>query len=359
MKNFINKNKRLTAMVVVLTAIVVIVLIGVAIKLSDNNSSEVEIAEEIDWNELQEPETETETELESESEEETIIYPAPDYEFKTEEVTVKIENIDREYTIAWVSDLQLISDHEAGDVQPEYLDYLEERYETLPVDENGVHAEELWPEIIKYLNYENFDGVIFGGDLMDYCSSSNVAMVKEGLDSLRMRYMYIRSDHDYGTFYGDYLFTDKVVKQMHKEIDGDEISNKFWALDDNLLVLGIDNSYVDMPEYYYDMVEEVLNRGYPVIIATHVPYYSQVDDSLAELSMKERNTLYYWGGKYSPNEITSKYFDLIYSEDTAVKEVLAGHLHASWDGMISNQVSEHIFTPAYTGTIGIIHIVPA
>jgi hypothetical protein len=356
MKNFINKNKRLTAMVVVLTAIVVIVLIGVAVKLSSNKSSE-EIAEEIDWNELQE--SNASTEPESEVEEETIIYPAPDYEFKTEEVTVKIENIDREYTIAWVSDLQLISDHEAGDVQPEYLDYLEERYETLPVDENGVHAEELWPEIIKYLNYENFDGVIFGGDLMDYCSSSNVAMVKEGLDSLRMRYMYIRSDHDYGTFYGDYLFTDKVVKQMHKEIDGDEISNKFWALDDNLLVLGIDNSYVDMPEYYYDMVEEVLNRGYPVIIATHVPYYSQVDDSLAELSMKERNTLYYWGGKYSPNEITSKYFDLIYSEDTAVKEVLAGHLHASWDGMISNQVSEHIFTPAYTGTIGIIHIVPA
>jgi hypothetical protein len=144
---------------------------------------------------------------------------------------------------------------------------------------------------------------------------------------------------------------------MHKTIDGDEISHKFFDLGD-FIVLGIDNSFMDMPEYYLNMVEDVYSRGKPVIMVTHVPYGSLVDDSLAELSMQERYTLYYWGGQYQPNEITSKYLDLIYDENTVVAQVLAGHMHASWDGMISDQLSEHIFAPAYAGNIGVINVVP-
>ena len=49
---------------------------------------------------------------------------------------------------------------------------------------------------------------------------------------------------------------------------------------------------------------------------------------------------------------------MIYSEDTMVEQVLAGHLHESWDGMLTQQVPQHIFAPAFRGNIGIIHIVP-
>ena len=110
------------------------------------------------------------------------------------------------------------------------------------------------------------------------------------------------------------------------------------------------------------MVADVYTRGKPVIMVTHVPYESMVDDSLAQLSMQVRNQIYYWSDAsehYKPNNITSQYLSMIYSEDTVVKQVLAGHLHASWDGMISEQVPQHIFAPAFTGNIGIIHIVPA
>ena len=58
-----------------------------------------------------------------------------------------------------------------GDVHIEYLDAIQRRYEELSVTQEGVHAEELWPEIIKYLNYMQFDGVIFGG-VSDSCSIS-------------------------------------------------------------------------------------------------------------------------------------------------------------------------------------------
>ena len=74
---------------------------------------------------------ETSEEPGSEAQEETQIpqepvFPKPKYDFTTEEITLTIKGISKEYTIAWVSDLHLVSDHEAGtelgDVHAEYLE---------------------------------------------------------------------------------------------------------------------------------------------------------------------------------------------------------------------------------------------
>ena len=201
-------------------------------------------------------------------------------------------------------------------MRPEYLDAIRKRYEELAVTEDGVHAEDLWPEIIKFINYGDYDGAIFGGDMMDYCSNSNIRIIKEGLDQLHIPYMYVRADHDYGVYYGGVFFTETESRALHKTIDGDEMSHKFWDMGD-FIVLGIDNSTKDMPEYYYNMVADVYSRGKPVIMATHVPYESKVDDSLAQLSMQVRNQIYYWSADsehYKPNDITQKYLNLLYSE---------------------------------------------
>ena len=105
--------------------------------------------------------------------------------------------------------------------------------------------------------------------------------------------------------------------------------------------------------------ENAAKENKPVIAVTHVPYGSNVDDSLKTLSMKVRNKPYYWvGPDYQPNDTMWSYLNLIFSEDTQVKQVLAGHLHAPWDGMITEQLREHIFSPAFSGTIGVIHFVP-
>lgn len=333
-----------------------------------SGSEEKKETDVITWEEtIQTEENSSEAEeaqLQKQTDEPEELCQEPSYEFTQEEITLELEGIDKEYTLAWVSDLHLVSDHKAGeengDVHAEYLDAIDRRYEELAVTKSGVHAEELWPEIVKYLNYKSFDGVIFGGDLMDYCSRSNVEMIKEGLDALHMPYIYVRADHDYGAYYGGVFFTETEARQLHKTIDNDETANKFWDMGE-FIVLGVDNSTKDMPDYYYNMISEVLTRGKPVIMVTHVPYESQTDTSLAELSMQVRNTIYYWSGiseRYTPNAVTSQYLNEIYSPDTAVAQVLAGHLHASWDGMLTNQVSQHIFSPAFEGNIGIIHIVP-
>lgn len=303
------------------------------------------------------PETETESENEQKTEQEVVCEP-PAYDFTVEEVVVEIEGLQREYTLAWVSDLHMITDKEAGDVDVAQLYDVKKRYDDLPVTQEGIHAEELWPEIVKFLNYQEFDGIIFGGDMIDYCSTSNIEALKEGYDSLRAPVLYVRADHDYGSWYGSYSLNDVKAHSLQASIDGDDIEKKYLEFDD-FIVIGVDNSNKNMPSGQMWMLEELYNKRKPVIAVTHVPYESEVDDSLEKLSFQVRNKVYYWGGgDYIPNEYTEEYLHMIYREETCVEQVLAGHLHASWDGMMTEQVPEHIFGPAFDGHIGVIHVVP-
>ena len=289
-----------------------------------------------------------------------IVYPKPEYEFKREEVTIEIPGLQREYKLAWVSDLHMVTDKAASyDVMTESMEKVGSRYDSFQT-ENGVHAEDLWPEIIKFINYEKFDGVILGGDIMDYCSASNMDVFMNAYQNINksIPVLYIRADHDYGFWYGGNVFTEEDAHNAQKKIDGDRLEDKHLDFGE-FLVVGINGSTKNMTDNQYTIVNNLMEQKKPVIIATHVPYASKVDSSLEALSMQARNKIYYWGaGDYIPYEPTTNYLNKIYAKDTVACQVLAGHLHAAWDGMITEQLPQHIFSPAYQGVVGVIHIKP-
>lgn len=303
--------------------------------------------------------------IEPETEEPPVTYPEPEYNLTLEEIYVPLEGLSKEYKIAWVSDLHMITDHKPGGVSEGSMIKINSRYETLAVTEDGVHAEELWPDIVKCLNVGDYDALIFGGDMMDYCSVSNMDAFQKGYDELRYdkeQILYIRADHDYGAWYVGDNFTQQDIYTLHERIDGDDPEKKYLDMGEFVLI-GINNSTKNITEENLSIVEEQYKKAAqenkPVIAVTHVPYGSNVDDSLKALSMKVRNKPYYWvGPDYQPDNTMWSYLNLIFSEDTQVKQVLAGHLHAPWDGMITEQLREHIFSPAFSGTIGVIHFVP-
>ncbi len=316
--------------------------------------------------EEKEPETEVtkppaeETEEASETEYEPSSYP-----FLTEEVKVEIRGLSRAYTIAWVSDLHLITDKEAtDDILETDLATIRERYETLSVTEDGVYGEELWPEIVRFLNHGHYDGIIFGGDMMDYCSQSNMEAFLKGFRALNpdVPVLYLRADHDYGFWYGGDGVTEASTQEMHKAVDGDDIEQKYLNFNDEFMVIGVNASTKNLPGEEMRIIREQMETGIPVILATHVPFSSMIEEQEADLealSMEVRNKIYYWGGPdYQPNEVTQELLDKIYWEHTPVKQVLSGHLHACWDGMLTEKVPQHIFTPAFQGVIGIVRVVP-
>nr|MCR5715752.1 hypothetical protein [Lachnospiraceae bacterium] len=220
--------------------------------------------------------------------------------------------------------------------------------------------EDIWPEAVAYLNYHDFDAVIMDGDMLDYSSHSNMTYFRAGLNELKYapdQILYLRADHDYGAFYGESL-TQETVYEMHRELDGDAVDEKYLDFGE-FRIVGINDSTHNVPAENIDTYMDMIQCDKPVIVVTHVPYGSNVDFSIHDVSMEVRNCEYYWGGDYKADEHTMRLMSYVFSDDTNVVQVLAAHLHASWDGMISNKVSEHIFSPLFRGNIGIVHIVPA
>ena len=208
-----------------------------------------------------------------------------------------------------------------------------------------------------------FDAVIFGGDILDYCSHQNMDTLMEGFDHLKYpkeQVIYIRSDHDYGGWYGGGVFTDT---------DGFIAQSKLWDGDEGMgcvefnefIIVGVNKSYQNLSDERLRFLKEKLELGKPVIVATHVPFYSEEDESLEERSMEVRNRIYYWNrenSSYYPDSNTQEFIDCMYDEDSNVIQIVAAHLHASWDGIVANDVKEHIFAPSFEGRIGIIHVIP-
>lgn len=297
----------------------------------------------------------------SENSVEETVYAVPEYDFRTDEIVVEIEGLEKEYTIAVVNDLHLITDHESGDVTEDNMSIVRERYESLAVTDDGVHAEELWPELIKYLNYNDFDAVIFAGDILDYCSNSNILALKSGLNELKYpddKIMYIRSDHDYGGWYGGDGFTDSdgfVLQSFVLDTDATEKKIEF----DDFMIIGINRSYRNISEHAHEVIDKNLDKGKPVLIATHVPFYSEKDNSLRDVFKGDRNKIYYWSEDstdYVPDGETQALIDRMYAEDSNVVQIVAAHLHSSWDGYVTDRLKEHIFAPTFEGSIGIIHV---
>lgn len=371
------RNKKNTIMFALLIVLILILLAEIFLWIWGTRQRQNEEREETESSEAASTfEEESSIEESSAFEEETsepiseeVYYPEPNYHFQTDEIIVEVPDLSKEYTVAWVSDLHMVTDHEiSDDILAEDLDAVQERYDFFQTAD-GVHGEDLLPEIIDYLNYGSYDAIIFGGDMLDYCSVSNMELLKSEFDRLNKKVpvLYIRADHDYGFWYGGDGFTEADAENMHQEMaDGDDLNTKYLDFGE-FVIIGVNRSTKDMfPEQYRildEMFTNAASEGKPVIVATHVPYASKIDETnevtLYDRSMEIRNKIYYWGGgNYVPNEVTSNFLDKIYREDTSVVEVLAGHLHAGWDGKLTEQVNQHIFEPAYLGSIGIIKFVP-
>lgn len=297
-----------------------------------------------------------------------IVYEPPEYDFKLDEMTVEIavsqgilEQPEKEYTIAFVNDLHLITDDKAGDVLKEHLPTVKQRRDTMSTVPEGIYSEKLWPEVVKFLNYRAFDAVIFAGDMLDYGSRSNMKTLAEGLDQLKYpkeKMMYLRSDHDYGGWYGGGVFTDDDGFKAQSAILGGDREEP-WIAFEEFTIVGVNRSYQNLSEDKLRFLMGKLQEDKPVIVASHVPFYSKVDPSLEKKSMEVRNRIYYWNeedSSYRPDENTQKFIDCMYDKDSNVRQILAAHLHAAWDGQVTDKIREHIFAPVYEGRIGVIHV---
>ena len=125
-------------------------------------------------------------------------------------------------------------------------------------------------------------------------------------------------------------------------------------------VLGWNNSTGQLTNDGLDAVLRIWNSGKPIILATHVPINSVVDNSLAEAAAnvdpETRRKL--WGDDclYRPDDTTGAFLGMIYDTNSPVKAVLSGHLHFRHVVQLTEQTVEYVFAPAFEGNVAKIVI---
>ena len=270
-----------------------------------------------------------------------------------EHTTVTIPGLQNNYKIAWVSDLHMIADGTS------YVD--QTRYDMFQTND-GIHSSEYLDTIINYLNNGDFDAVIFGGDMIDYYSTKNYETLRAGLSKLNIPWFYIYGSEDHDKYTG------RTNESVANDLSNDSSAGAGDVIDlGELKIVGLNNSSNKniSSSDLNSVANTIQNAGKPVLLATHVPFASQIDnDSLKNsISSAHNGQAYYWTNgssnwELSNNQAMQNFLnDNIYNDNTNVKGVFAGHVHTlSNDTKLTNNINQHIFKGAFSGSIGVITV---
>ena len=272
---------------------------------------------------------------------------------RADEQLVFIEGLQREYHFVVVNDLHIIVPNE--EVRQDAMDDVMARYEMGFVDDNGVTADQMWDRMVDTIKEMDVDGVILAADMLDFYSQANVDCLRQGCERLQVPFLYIRADHDYTDGYCQP--TDwETVAAAHDTIDAHE---DVAVMDcGEFLVMGINNTTSQLTEEAFGELEALFASGKPILLVTHVPFDSLVDEGLSERCRAAWNGLEllwaYDGFPFVVGEYGERLLDLIYAPDSPVVGVVSGHLHFAYHGPLTETLQQHVFDASHKGTLGYI-----
>ena len=265
-----------------------------------------------------------------------------------EEETLVIPGLEREYRYLFLSDTHIISLD--GEESEQQLENALPRRDTLFKDESGRTPEEVFPDWIAYANEQQVDGLLLGGDVIDFPSQGNLSFLEKNLEMLEMPYLYVPGNHDW-TYPWEYM-TDKGRQEYLAALSPWMRGTPAAQVMENeeLVFLGVDNSSNQIDPAAMDTVRSAMERGKPVIILQHVPFATdRLVDTAAGLwknpVLLGKGVL---GGIY-PNEVSQEYMNLVLGSGSPVKAVLAGHIHIGEQDSLTEGIVQYTAEAGYMG----------
>lgn len=269
------------------------------------------------------------------------------------EETIEIPGLTQEYRFVLINDSNVIIPND--EILPEEEEIVEERRKVLFVNQNGVSSEEIFAQVMEQVKQMDIDGLLLGGDIIDYMSTSNIDFLTTELSGLQVPYMYVRANHDYGR---EYTAFDETIIRQKEELLG--WNQPVYVMDfPEFVIMGINFNTSQLTEEALAQIRNVWAMNKPVIVLTHVPYEPEDDEALGELSKQTwENRKLMWGktSYYKPKDSTQEFVNMLYADSSPVQAVLAGHLHFEYTGMLNEKVTQYILPPAYEGKISVITV---
>lgn len=277
-------------------------------------------------------------------------------------LSYQMDGLDRNYRILLTADLHIIVPDDPQ-VDSDVRDDVAMRRDTYFRTPRGIYSCDLWKQLPGRLDEMGADGILFAGDMIDYCTEAQTKVLGNGFSSLKTPWMYVRGDHDYAAWYSrDYETQNEAIRLQAKTAPRKKVMKKKIG---RLTLIGWDNSTSQMTEEGLGDLKKYLTEAKedksPVLFLCHVPLLGDDDSRLAELSDEKLGRVLLWGDGdcfYKPDQTTQKALDMIMDKDSPVRLVCCGHLHFPYTGMLTKQIPLVVTAPAFEGKVTELHLTP-
>ena len=271
--------------------------------------------------------------------------------YTVDEVNIEV-GLEKPVRLIVINDLHLqINNDEIAADSKEFMANRVKEFST-----GGLSTEKRWKKLPKLINAVDADYVLFAGDMLDFNSEATVSALKEGMDKLDKPFMYVRADHDMECYWQEKVSHEAADERQNSISDNGGLLVKDLG---EIIIMGVNFTQNNISLETLEKIKEVMKMGKPVVVLTHIPIGQWQGTELKEYSEEVRGERrLYWapGADKEPNAETAAYINMIYADDSPVVAVLAGHLHAKWEGQVSPNAIEHIFAPCFMNNVGIVNI---
>jgi predicted MPP superfamily phosphohydrolase len=194
------------------------------------------------------------------------------------------------------------------------LDFATQFHETYD-PEVLLSSVECLTQLIDYSNRNHPDLVLLTGDIIDYYSPSNHALLKGALDRLEVPYLFSCGNHE------------SPAERFQEVCQGNcDFSQAEFA---DFRVVSLNDSDRSVRFSQLHALEKLLESNKPILLALHIPIMTEYNQT--ELEKLDS----YYSIRFSDCDEITHHFIRLVSESSQIQAVFCGHTHGSMTTLIA------------------------
>lgn len=255
---------------------------------------------------------------------------------------LRIEGLQGKYTFLHVADTHALCYGE-GEARAR-IEYAKPRIREFSKD--GIPPQERLRAFVDYANREKVSGVVLTGDIIDFPSPENLAVLRDVTQELEAPYIFAPGNHDWSYF--DEYHTETAIREvlpLLRPFCGGEEAFHVASVGE-LTFAVLDNSMDGYHPHVVERLKGVLESSKYVILVQHVPFFC---DTLHEDTVKAWKRDITLGGEgIILDEHTEEVRRLLVGMPSA-RAVLCGHLHFFHEDTIDGALPQYVAPAGFSG----------
>ncbi len=271
--------------------------------------------------------------------------------------TVVIPGLTQEYKFLHVTDshVSAFSDADAKSWTNTRLNYNTARRNSFAAD--GLLAEERFPLLFDYADEIGADGMFLTGDLIDFPSEKNIALLYENINRVKAKSIFCLGNHDWN--YSDDYMTGNAVTTNRPLFNDLTAGDPYfsYAEYDEFIVAAVDNSSDVVTQETVDKFLALCEKNKPIILLLHVPLHADTLEPDVKKAWGGRNITMGPGAMGSDWGSVQQFYNAVcVDENTPVVAVFAGHVHFNHEDTFPNGVPQYVTSTGYTGDCRVVTV---